>query len=41
VPDASSAAPRAAVGSICGDVGHFLHIEVPEAITKRIAAWAE
>jgi len=22
-------------------VGHFLHIEAPEAIAKRIAAWAE
>jgi pimeloyl-ACP methyl ester carboxylesterase len=23
------------------DVGHFLHIEAPEAIAERIAAWAE
>ena len=23
------------------NVGHFLHIEAPEAIAERIAAWAE
>jgi hypothetical protein len=23
------------------DVGHFLHIEAPEAIAERIAAWAQ
>jgi pimeloyl-ACP methyl ester carboxylesterase len=23
------------------DLGHFLHIEAPEAIAERIAAWAE
>ena len=23
------------------DIGHFLHIEAPEAIAERIAAWAQ
>jgi pimeloyl-ACP methyl ester carboxylesterase len=23
------------------EVGHFLHIEAPEAIAERVAAWAE
>ncbi|MEU0312864.1 alpha/beta hydrolase [Nocardioides sp. NPDC006273] len=32
------AAPRAL--EVVPDVGHFLHIEAPEAIAERIAAWA-
>jgi pimeloyl-ACP methyl ester carboxylesterase len=33
------AAPHAL--EVVPDVGHFLHIEAPEAIAERIAAWAE
>ena len=33
------AAPHAR--EVVPDVGHFLHIEAPEAIAERIAAWAE
>ncbi|HVK20695.1 MAG TPA: alpha/beta hydrolase, partial [Actinokineospora sp.] len=33
------AAPRAR--QVVPDVGHFLHIEAPEAIAGRIAAWAD
>ncbi|PUB31852.1 pimeloyl-ACP methyl ester carboxylesterase [Promicromonospora sp. AC04] len=33
------AAPHAM--EVVPDVGHFLHIEAPEAIAERIAAWAE
>ena len=33
------AAPHAA--EVIPGVGHFLHIEAPEAIAERIAAWAE
>jgi pimeloyl-ACP methyl ester carboxylesterase len=33
------AAPRAL--EIVPEVGHFLHIEAPEAIAERIAAWAD
>ena len=33
------AAPRAR--EVVPDVGHFLHVEAPEAIAKRIAAWAQ
>jgi len=33
------AAPHAM--EVIPDVGHFLHIEAPEAIADRIAAWAE
>jgi pimeloyl-ACP methyl ester carboxylesterase len=32
------AAPHAL--EVVPDVGHFLHIEAPEAIAERIAAWA-
>jgi pimeloyl-ACP methyl ester carboxylesterase len=33
------AAPRER--GVVPDVGHFLHIEAPEAIAERIAAWAQ
>ncbi|MDX3725985.1 alpha/beta fold hydrolase [Streptomyces caniscabiei] len=33
------AAPHAM--EVVPDVGHFPHIEAPEAIAERIAAWAE
>ncbi|MFJ9742018.1 alpha/beta fold hydrolase [Streptomyces sp. NPDC101166] len=33
------AAPHAL--EVVPDVGHFLHIEAPEAIAERITAWAE
>ena len=33
------AAPHAR--QVVADVGHFLHIEAPEAIAERIAAWAQ
>jgi pimeloyl-ACP methyl ester carboxylesterase len=32
------AAPH--IRQVVPDVGHFLHIEAPEAIAERIAAWA-